>query len=306
MKSEVTTPKVFFRFSRPVILLGGVLFYTLGVGIARYLGQPILATQFWLGLAAIITLLLASHYLKAYYDLLDMANPLRRMMRDSGDQEFLENAKSLRQPTLLFSFSTLTAGAVLTVLLIAAGSIDLPILVILGMGFLIAFFMGVPPLRLAHTGFGELAEAVLMCNLIPAFAFMLQFGELHRLVPMLTFPLLALYLAARLALSFPHYSFDTKYRRRTALTMLGWQRGMVLHNLLIPLAYVLLAIAALIGLSWNLTWPALLTLPVGLFEIYQMRQIAFGAKPGWKLLRLTAVVLPALTAYLITIALWTS
>jgi 1,4-dihydroxy-2-naphthoate octaprenyltransferase len=174
------------------------------------------------------------------------------------------------------------------------------------MSLLLAFFMGVPPLRLAYSGFGELAEAILISNLIPAFAFMLQYGELHRLVPMLTFPILALYMAARLALALPQYASDTKKSRRSMLVLLGWQRGMTLHNLLIPTAFVLLAVAALLGLSWNLTWPALLTLPVGIYEIFQVRQIAAGARPQWQLLRFTATVLPALFAYLIAIALWTS
>ena len=33
--------RLFMRMSRPLFLLGGILVYALGVGIARYLGSPV-------------------------------------------------------------------------------------------------------------------------------------------------------------------------------------------------------------------------------------------------------------------------
>jgi 1,4-dihydroxy-2-naphthoate octaprenyltransferase len=65
-----------------------------------------------------------------------------------------------------------------------------------------------------------------------------------------------------------------------------------------------LGLAAIFGLPWSLTWPVLLTLPVGLFEIWQMIRIANGVKPAWRLMTFTSTMLVVLTAYLLTYTLW--
>ena len=108
-----------------------------------------------------------------------------------------------------------------------------------------------------------------------------------------------------LALSLEGYASDEKYNRKTSMIRLGWQRGMNLHNLLILVGFMLFGIAAILGLPWLLTWPGLLGLPLGLFQIWQMSSIATGAKPHWRLLSLNAVATVVLTAYLVTFTLWT-
>jgi 1,4-dihydroxy-2-naphthoate octaprenyltransferase len=142
-------------------------------------------------------------------------------------------------------------------------------------------------------------------NLIPALAFLLQTGEFHRLLALLTFPLTFLYLATNLALNLGRYSDDIRQERKTMLTRLGWQRGMNLHNLLILIGFFVLGSAALVGLPWSLTWPGLLGLPFGVFQIVQMNMIAAGGKPRWRLLNVNAGSTLAVTAYFIALALWT-
>jgi len=100
------------------------------------------------------------------------------------------------------------------------------------------------------------------------------------------------------------YAQDVREGRRTMLTRLGWQRGMNLHNLLILLGYFTLGSAALVGLPWRLTWPGLLGLVIGAFQIYQMIAIGNGSKPRWVLLRITAASTFALTVYFMAFALW--
>jgi 1,4-dihydroxy-2-naphthoate octaprenyltransferase len=158
---------------------------------------------------------------------------------------------------------------------------------------------------LAHRGYGELISTILIANLTPALACLLQYGELHRLVAFLTFPLTFLTLAAGLALKLETYAADIQRERKNMLTRIGWQRGMVIHNLLILTGFLFLGTARLAGLPWNLTWPGLLALPVGLFQIIQMQGIANGSKPRWRLLAITAAATLALTVYFINLALWT-
>lgn len=305
--NEPTPPTTFsllIHYTRPWSLLAAALTYFLGAGIARYLGYTLYGTRFWVGLLLVLLLLLASHSLKLYYDLIEASSPLRRMQKDSNDPDQTALERLPRQSVLLIAFTFLTAGAAITVLLISQGALPFPALVILGTAILLAFFLGVPPFRLAYRGYGELSEAVFIANLMPALGYILQTGDLHRLLPMLTFPLLAFYLAMRLSQSLETYLVDQRLLRRSMMIAIGWQRGMQFHNLLILTGYLLLAAAAAFGLPWSLTWPGLLSLPLGLFQIIQMNQIAGGAKPGWRVLRLTAAATFGLTAYLLAFAIW--
>ncbi len=311
-RSKPTPAVLLVRYARPWALLAGILLYALGAGIVHYLGYPIDWSIYFLGQAVVTLLQLSSYYLKEYYDLLEQPLPPRRprsqrpLRDEQGEPEQETPAELPRSAVLLAAFTVLTIGAVITVLLVTQNAITPPVLVILGVAFLLAFFYAVPPIRLVYTGYGELSQAILITNLFPALAYLFQTGELHRLIGMLTFPLTALYLAMALARQLPSYAADLRRKHPSLMVRMGWQRGMFLHNLLIFFAYLLLGLAALLGLPWGLTWPVLLALPVGLFQVWQMSRISAGAPPSWRLLTISAIALVGITAYLINLALWTS
>jgi 1,4-dihydroxy-2-naphthoate polyprenyltransferase len=300
-----TLATILIQYGRPWSLLAGIILYALGGGIVYYLGFTMTWGVYWLGQGVVLLLQISSYYLKAYYDLLEQPVKRRRTAASPEEEEDLP-VEVPRHVVLQIALSTLSVGAVVTVLLLAQGVFNLSTLIILGAAFFISFFYAVPPLRLVYTGYGELIQAVLITNLIPTLAFLLQTGDFHRLLVMLTLPLTMLYLAMTLALSLPSYIEQMRQNRDTLMMRLGWQRGMFMHNILIFLAYLLLVIAALFGLPWFLTWPGLLTLPLGIFQVWQMTRIANGYPPRWKLLMLTAISLVGLTAYLIALSLWTS
>jgi 1,4-dihydroxy-2-naphthoate octaprenyltransferase len=295
---------IFLRLTRPVFLLGGILMYALGVGIARYLGVTLDWTAYFLGQGCVTLLQLSAQYLNEYFDRATDAENLNRTPFSGGSGA--GNDPALPQRTALLAAATcLTVGAVITVLLYRDGKLNPELGVILGLAFLASIFYSVPPVRLAGTGYGELVASILVANLVPAFAFILQTGSLHRLVGMTTFPLTALHLAMLIAFSLPDYSSDLRHGKRTALIRLGWERGMMLHNLLIVLAYALLAVAIIEGLPLRLAWPGFLTLPLGIYQIWRMRQIAAGAPTRWNLLTFTAVSIFALTGYFLAFSFWT-
>lgn len=295
------------RISRPLALFAGILLYALGGGIVHFLGYPIDWSAYWIGQAAVTLLQLSSYYLKVYYDPYNPAeedSPVEnRELRRPGE----ENTGKLPRTTVLqLALVTLTLGAVMTVLLLVRNSIQSQAFILLGIAFIVAFFYAVPPVRLVYSGYGELAHAFLLANLVPALAYLFQTGDLHRLLAMLTFPLTALFLASGLAASLQTYGADMRFDRRTLMVRMGWQRGMAFHNYLILAAYLLFAVAATLGMPWSLTWPALLGLPVGLYQIWQISQISQGAKPRWRMLTLTAFATVGLTVYLLNLALWTN
>lgn len=286
-------------------MAGVVLLYILGLGIADYLGVNTHWNVIWSGLGVSLLLVFSSAYLRSYFDLLedDMRS---KTFREMWAERNLRSENQLQAAVLLqVALAALAAAAVLTLLLVLREPQNYPAFIFLLLIFVFSFFQGMPPVRLVYSGYGEIIQAISMANLVPAFAFTLQYGNTHRLLGMVTFPLTFLYLAMLLALALPDYADDVKYARQNLMVRLGWQRGMNLHNISILLAYVVLGLAAAFGLPWQLTWPGLLTLPVGIFQIWQILQIGNGARPNWRLTRITAISTLILTSYMLAYALWT-
>lgn len=297
----------FWRAARPWSLLAGVLLYALGGGIANYLGYIIDWPVYWIGQGAVTALQLSSFFLREYFDLAGQepfAAPPPRRPRTTPEEDDGVPAPPARVSFLQLGYTAITVAAVLTALLVGIRALNLPALLFLSLSFALAIAYAVPPLRLVYSGYGELAMSILQANFFPALAFLLQSGEFHRLLALLTFPLTFLYLALTLARSLQTYMEDLRRERRTMMARLGWQRGMNVHNLLILFAYFLLGVSVAAGLPWSLAFPVFLSLPVGLFQIWQINGIANGAKPRWRLLSITAMATVGLAVYFMNLALW--
>lgn len=289
------------RLARPWLLAGTLLFYAIGAGIANFLGTRIDIAAYILGQACVLLLVLSSAYLSEYFAMLEYPVLKRGQNGANRAEEFLRLRNALVQAAAV----ALTVGAVLTVMLFARGAVNLPAILFLGTAFLLPFFYAVPPMRLARSGYGELVTALFLTGITPALAYALQTGETHRLLILLTFPLTAICIAMLLANDLETYYTDIKDGRKTLMVAVGWQRGMSLHNILVLFSYLLVGLAAVLKLPWPLAWPMLATMPVGLFQIWQMWQINNGVKPRWRLLRMTAYASFGIMAYLVAFALWT-
>ncbi len=301
--------QLLIRYASPWRLAATLVLYCLGAGIAVYLGLSFDWLTFWIGLAAISLLQVSSQYLRVYYDtfnpLIRRAHPPRwRILEEEITPPVDLSAE--RGVFLSVALATLAVGAVLTVLLRLRDALSPAGFLLLGIAFLLAFIYSVPPFRLAETGYGELLQAVFIINLTPALAYLFQTGDLHRLIAMLTFPLLTLFLALQLVLGLPGFASDLTAGRRNLIQQTGWERGVRLHHILVVCSYLLIGFALLSGLPWRLTWPTLLSVPFAIYQIMQMERIASGAKPNWKLLILNAVVTFGLVVYLMTFSLWVS
>ncbi len=283
------------RLSRPLYLLLVALTYILGVGVARYLGKTQTPAIFWLGLVGILFSLIAMNLL---------AEVFRPLNEPIVPDESAADRRAVRDAALYVSIAALASLAVIAFLLFKDGRVTPQLLVFLILSLVIIIAYSVPPIRLLDKGFGEFALALYLAYIVPSIAFLLQAGELHRLLNSLAVPLTFLALASLLALDFPAYAGDLKYERRTLLTRLGWERATPLHHGLVLAAYVLFAVTPLLGFSLALLWPAFLSLPFGLIQIYWLRNITLGAKPIWTLLTANAMALFGLTAYFLTLTFW--
>jgi 1,4-dihydroxy-2-naphthoate octaprenyltransferase len=296
--------RLFIKLSRPFFLLGAALVYALGVGIARYLGVTIDWGLYFLGQAWVTTLQLATHYFNEYFDSpADTANANRTLF--SGGSGALGEDGLPREVALWAGIASLTGVTSFTVMLIRVNGFNSALLLIMALIFLGAFFYSIPPVRLVESGYGELTTSIIVASLVPAFAFILQSGEIHRLVTMSTFPLIALHLAMMLAFELPDYANDLKFEKLTLMVRVGWERGVAFHNILVLVAYLLIGLAMLFGFPLSVALPALLSLPMGLFQIWYINRIAVGAKPNWNLLGMLAVLVFGVTTYLLTFSFWT-
>jgi 1,4-dihydroxy-2-naphthoate octaprenyltransferase len=294
----------FIRLTRPLFLLGVAVVFSLGACIAQYLGAEIDWNAYLLGQAWVTLLQLSTQYFNEYYNApADQVNPNRTWL--TGGSGALGPGKLPRRVALMAALVCLAFLSSITVLVIAQLSPPPEAFLIMSLAFLGAFFYSNPPVNLEASGYGELVTSVLVGFMVPAFAFILQYGEMHRLVALCAFPLVAAHMAMLLAFDLPDYANDLKFEKRTLMIRLGWQNGMLLHNVLILSIYLLLLVARAMGLPGFGTLAAFLTLPIGLFQIWQMRQIANGARVNWNALTIGAVSLFGALAYLLAFAFWT-
>jgi len=296
---------LFIRLSRPLFLAGTAVIYALGVGIAHYLGVPLDWGVYALGQAWVFLLQLSTQYFNEYYDsLADQENNNRTFI--TGGSDTLGEGKLPRRVALMAALTCLAFLASLTVVLIARANPSPATYLIMGLAFLGSFFYSTPPVRLEATGYGELTTSFMIAFLLPAFAYLLQAGELNRLVAMSAFPLFALHMAMLLAFELPDYPNDLKFDKRTIMVRLGWERGVMLHNIMILSAFLLLLLAGAFGYPWFALLSGLLSLPIGLFQFWQMRSIAHGAPVNWNGLTIGAAALFISMAYFIAFAFWTN
>jgi 1,4-dihydroxy-2-naphthoate octaprenyltransferase len=283
------------RLSRPLYLLLIALTYILGAGMAHFLGKSQISTALWLGLVGVMLAQLSMNLL---------AEVFRPLNEPIVPNESAAERRSTRDAALYVSIAALASLGVIAFLLYKDRLLNSSAFLFIGTSLFVLLIYSVPPLRLIDKGFGELLLSVQIAYLSPSIAYLLQAGSYHNLVVFISTPLVLIMLAMFLALDFPSYSGDMKYERRTLLARLDWERAIPFHHFLVLGAYVFYATAPIFGFSLGLLWPAFLTLPFALLQIYWLRNISLGAKPLWNLLTANAIAIFGLTAYLLTLTFW--
>lgn len=287
-------PKL-LRLSGPLYLLLALLTYSLGWGLARYLGNPFKPVSFWLGLLAVLLAQVATFLL---------AEVFRPVTDPIVENETAAQRKALQDQMLYSALGALAAFCASAFIIYLVDGLSPLALVYIIIALLLPLLYAVPPARLVRRGFGEFLLALQLAYIVPSISFLLQAGEYHRLLAMLVFPLTLLALASFLVLDFPTFAQDRKFNRGSMLVFMGWERAVPLHNILVIAAYLILLAAPFFGVSLDLIWPAFLTLPFALLQIISLRSIAMGGKPVWRLFQVTAIAIFGLTAYFMALTFW--
>ena len=282
------------KLIRPIHLLLAALTYSLGASLADYLGETFRAAPFWLGLFGVALAQLTMSLLPEIFRL--DVEPL-------AEGETRTQRQTLRNNLLYISIASLASLALIFYALFATEQFPLSSFIFLGLSLAIILIYSIPPFRFINRGFGELLLAVHLAYVFPSIAFILQAGNTHRFLA-LTIPLTFLAFAYFLVMNFQSFASDQKFRRVTFLTRLGWERVVPLHHIFVIFAYIFFLAMPAFGLTLSLLWPAFLTLPFALYQIYQLRNIALGLPPNWTILTATALAVFGLTAYFITLTFW--
>ena len=300
MKSVV----YFIRLSRPIFLLGAMLIYALGGGIALYTGVSIDWRAYLLGQLWALLLQLSVHYLNEFFNAeADTDNPNRTPF--SGGSGVIGEGKLDRRTPFIAGIASLGFLASLSVLIIAQLQPEAVVYLIMLMSFVGALAYSVPPFSLESTGYGELVTSALVGFLLPAFAFALQAGEISPIILMTTLPLSVIHLAMMMAFEYPDYYSDLKSNKLTLLTRVGWQQGMTFHSYLLVAAYLILLVMPFFGLPWFVVLHGVFSLPLAAFQIWQIYRVRSGSKPNWFLFTFTAVSIFGTMCYFMTFAYWT-
>jgi 1,4-dihydroxy-2-naphthoate polyprenyltransferase len=281
--------------AKPHYMVLLLLTYCMGAGIARYLGYPVHMVAIGLGALAVLAVHVAVYWLEEYFHL-----PFRPLARN----ETLNGRETLRALLFHSIIAMLTVAGAIVVTLLLVRSLSITSGVIFGLIILLAVVYSLPPARLSDKGFGELILAILWGTLFPAFSFLLQSGEFHRLLTFATFPLTMLALAFLLVTDFPHYAADQKVSRQSLLTRLTWQRAIPIHHLLILFSYLFFSITPYLGFPWGLVWPIFLSLPFGLIQVIWLQRIASGGKALWRYFIPFAAGFYGLSVYVLTLNFW--
>lgn len=283
------------KLTRPLNLFLVTLTYLLGAGISTYLGKDIQLVPLILGFAIVIFAQISMSF-------------LREVFRPHNEPlikgETPQQKETLRNNLLYISIGLIGAVAGITYTLHLNFTLALPTILFLLFLIIFVFLYSIPPFHLANRGFGELILAVQIAYIVPSIAFLLQSDEIPRLLTALLIPLTSLALAYFLILNFTTFQDDQKYDRGTLLRRLTCERAVPLHHGLLAFAYIAFALALPFGFALNIIAPAFLTLPFAIFQIFQLRAIANGNPPNWKLLTSTALMVFGLTAYFLVFTFW--
>ncbi|MBN2676677.1 MAG: hypothetical protein JXR32_01280 [Anaerolineaceae bacterium] len=277
------------------------MMFGLGTSIADYLGYRLDGWRILLGLVTVWLILSSSWTLYAYFELIARGTQPFSNRKEAKNGQVYPSPQTLLTGVIVLLTFSVAFGYTLSR---SATNPGLVVLMLVGLILSSVLFYGQP--RMVFSGYGELIQALFICNLVPAFAFSIHAPETHPSLLPVTFPLVLIFLGITLTLELERFASDSKQGRQSLLIRLGWQRGIPLQHILILTGFVLLAAAPLFGVAWRLVWPALMAFPVVILEIWLVNRVALGLPPRWPILRITAWVAVILPTYLLAITFWQS
>ena len=272
-----------FMLGRPLHLLGGFLFVSLGAATAHTAGASISWPRLLWGIVVTGALQLMMHYSNDYFDLdADTANFSPTPW--SGGSRILPDQKL--GPTLALRAALVCGalGGVGGALLAFTGPAPHETLALIGAVIVLSWGYSAPPLWLNRRGLGEIAGTLVLVGLTVSFGYQLQAGSLGGLPLLVSLPLIPMQFAMLLAMNFPDAVGDNAVGKRTLVVQLGVGRAARLYIAALLAAYVGLPLLVLAGLPLLVAGLLLLGAPLACWLVFQVARDAWHDPTRWEML----------------------
>jgi 1,4-dihydroxy-2-naphthoate octaprenyltransferase len=294
----------FLRLARPLFLVGGFVFYALGVAIALYEGIALHWSTVVLGQVAVTAIQLMTHFSNDYFDLeADRRN--ETPTRWSGGSRVL--AEGLLPPraalgaAIVCAAIALLAVAALALLRQPAGWSVFLLLLALAL----TWEYSAPPLRLHSRGLGEATVALVVPVLTPLVGYTIQAGQPALLPLLASFSPACLQAAMILVINFPDAAGDRSAGKRTLVLRLGSARAARLHRALLVAAYLPTPLLVWLGLPPLVAAALWLPLPLAVWLAWRMARGEWRDRTRWSGLAFWSIGLLMMTGGLELVAwLW--
>jgi 1,4-dihydroxy-2-naphthoate octaprenyltransferase len=257
------------RKARPLLLLINILMYTLGVGVAGYLGGHINYLVHGIGVLAVMSIISASNLLDDYFN--HSFLPL-----ETGETP--RQREKTRILILQISFVLFSLSLLCFLLLLLHHDIKTISATAIVIFMVLSIILGCPPFLLTKRGFGEVVIAINTGALVPVIAFTLQSSEIHKLLMAVCFPLILIIMASLIIRDYETYSEDRKNELNSFLIRMGITGTAQIHHTLILCAFLLFAIAPVLRIPWRLIWPVFLSIPFFILQIVWLQTLINGGK----------------------------
>jgi 1,4-dihydroxy-2-naphthoate octaprenyltransferase len=196
------------------------------------------AILFW-SLAALILIMLATHYGGEYFDLEGdrLSAEMERNQFSGGTQVIVEGGLPHRY-ALIACYAALVGAAGIGLLLqfyYKTGPLTIPLGVF---GMLAGVFYSMPPLRLVSRGVGEVLIGICYGWMPVALGFYLQAGYIPRLILVVALPIAFAIFNVILINEFPDYPADKQTGKRNLVVRLGKRRSALIYAAAVILSWL--------------------------------------------------------------------
>jgi 1,4-dihydroxy-2-naphthoate octaprenyltransferase len=238
--------KGWFAISRVPFLSVGVLPYLLGARIALWSGVEYRAPVFWLGLAGVLLIMLATYFNGEYYDVGEdtISTELGRNPFAGGSGGVIDGLLPAHHARIAGNVAAALAVVVGLVLALVfrTGVWTIP----MGLfGLAAGYFYSAPPLRWVQRGIGEVFIGICYGWLPVAIGYYLLGGELPVLLLWVSLPVAITIFNVIFVNEYPDYEGDVIAGKRNLLLRLGLERGIWV--------YVAAVVSAWATFAWALT-----------------------------------------------------
>ena len=298
--------KFYLAMFRPWEALINLILSLMGAGLANYLGHTVSWQMFWAGFIILMTILIGGSALAGCYAQMEKGYSLRITYSNITPGTPQETGRKRLLNCILLTVMSFGITTSLIIFILRTSSIPDEVYFFLLLSMVLMLLYSVPPARLTTRGLGETIWAIQGGFLFPLIAFLFQSGGLTRILIFITLPMTLLYLAMEIIRSLKPFSNDPRsYQRSTLVGRVGSDQTLKLTIYLILGAFVSAGFGSMFGLTWSVLWRILLTLPVGIFLVWQLQSIRDGAKPHWLVLESAAIALVVFPAYFLSLFFWT-